>query len=140
MKASRILCLSLFLIFSCKQEKKAETGPTQMERVMAIHDEVMPKMGILAKYTAELKAKVDTTAMGQQYEVAMKDLQKANKSMMDWMMGFGDRFDSEEILDGKALSEQKQEWLSEEETKVKALKEEILSSIARAEDLLNQNQ
>jgi len=140
MKTYLILCLSVFLIFSCKQEKKTETGPTQMERVMAVHDEVMPKMGTLAKYTAELKAKVDTTQMGLQYEAAMKDLQSANKSMMDWMMGFGDRFDSDEILNGKALTPQKQEWLNEEETKVQALKKEILASIDRAEQLLNQNE
>jgi len=129
------LCLSLFF-FSCKQEKKTNDGPTQMEQVMAIHDEVMPKMGTLAKYTAELKAKVDTTEMGKQYEAAMKDLQNANRSMMDWMKGFGERFDSDEILNGAALSTEKQQWLNEEEGKVKALKEQINSSIARAEELL----
>ena len=103
---------------------------------MAVHDEVMPKMGTLAKYTAELKAKVDTTEMGQQYEAAMKDLQNANKSMMDWMMGFGDRFDSEEILNGKALSAQKREWLNEEQEKVEALREQINTSLEKAETLL----
>jgi len=128
-----------FFLFSCKQENKDATNPTQMENVMAIHDEVMPKMGTLAKYTAELKAKVDTTEMGKQYEAAMKDLQQANKAMMDWMMGFGDRFDSEEILNGKELTLQKQEWLNEEEDKVKALKEQINSSIARAEELLEED-
>ena len=139
MKSHLIVLVSFFLVVSCKQEKKAPDGPTQMERVMAIHDEVMPKMGTLAKYTAELKAKVDTTALGLQYEVAMKDLQNANKSMMDWMMGFGDRFDSDEILNGKELTPQKQEWLNEEEMKVKALKEQINSSIARAEELLKED-
>lgn len=128
--------LSLALLSACKQEKKTDESPTQMEQVMAIHDEVMPKMGTLAKYTAELKAKVDTTAMGQQYETAMKDLQEANKAMMDWMMGFGDRFDAEEILNGKELSQEKQAWLNEEEEKVKALKTQINTSIAKAEELL----
>lgn len=140
MKGRFILWLSLVLIISCKQEKKATEGPTQMEQVMAIHDEVMPKMGTLAKYTAELKAKVDTNEMGRQYEVAMKDLQNANTSMMDWMMGFGDRFDSDEILNGKELTAQKLEWLNEEEEKVKQVKEQINSSIAKAESLLGKNQ
>ena len=54
------------------------------------------------------------------------------------MMNFGDRFDSDEILDGKALTEQKQLWLNEEEEKVKKLKEQINSSIARAEALLKE--
>ena len=50
---------------SCKEVKKAPEGPTQMEKVMAIHDEVMPKMGTIGKLVGELKAKVDTTEMGQ---------------------------------------------------------------------------
>ena len=97
-------------------------------------------MGTLAKYTAELKAKVDTTEMGKEYEIAMKELQNANKSMMDWMMGFGNRFDSDEILNGKELSEQKKEWLDEEEIKVNQLKEEINTSLKKAESLLEKSQ
>lgn len=139
MKIKIVVLLLLLITASCKQEKKVEKETTQMEEVMMIHDEVMPKMGTLAKLVAELKAKVDTTATGKQYEVAMKDLQEANKSMMDWMMGFGNRFDSDEILEGKELSPEKQEWLNEEEEKVKALKEQINSSIERAEVLLNKD-
>ena len=104
---------------------------------MAIHDEVMPKMGKLGRLVAELKEKVDTTETGQEYESAMKDLQAAHSSMMDWMQGFGERFDSDEILHGKELTAQKEEWLDEEEEKVRALKQQINSSIERAEDLLN---
>ncbi|AKA34770.1 hypothetical protein VC82_1127 [Flagellimonas lutaonensis] len=107
-----------------------------MQEVMAIHDEVMPKMSKLGKLVAELKTKVDTTETGRQYEAAMKDLQAAHKAMMDWMQGFGDRFDSDEILNGKELTPQKQQWLDEEEEKVKALREQINLSIERAEKLL----
>ncbi|MDC6364249.1 MULTISPECIES: hypothetical protein [Flavobacteriaceae] len=131
-----IICLAILTI-SCKEEKKAPEGPTQMEQVMAVHDEVMPKMGTLGKLVGELKEKVDTTEVGQQYEKAMKDLQKANRAMMNWMKNFGDRFDSDEILYGKELSEQKQQWLNEEEEKVNALKEQINGSIERAEALLS---
>jgi len=56
---------------------------------------------------------------------------------MNWMKGFGDRFDSEEILEGKALTSEKQKWLNEEEVKVKAVKEQINTSIEKAEMLLN---
>lgn len=132
------LVLILFISLSCKQEKKTEEAPTQMEQVMMVHDEVMPKMGTLSKLVAELKAKVDTTEMGKEYEASMKELQAANMSMMDWMKGFGDRFDSDEILNGKELTAQKKEWLNEEEEKVNALKEQINSSIERAESLLSQ--
>lgn len=131
-------CILMGLNFSCKQEKKASEVPSQMEEVMAIHDEVMPKMGKLGRLVGELKSKIDTTETGQQYEAAMKDLQAANTSMMDWMKGFGKRFDSEEILDGKELSEEKQKWLDEEEVKVKAMRDQINSSIEKAEALLTQ--
>ncbi|RPG30042.1 MAG: hypothetical protein CBB72_014920 [Muricauda sp. TMED12] len=133
---SILICTVLFLSFSCKEEKKAPEGSSQMEEVMAIHDEVMPKMGTIGKLVGDLKAKVDTTEMGQKYEVAMKDLQDANTAMMDWMKDFGDRFNHEEILEGKELTEEKQQWLDEEEEKVKEVKEKINGSIARAEALL----
>jgi len=133
---SILICTVLFLSFSCKEEKKAPEGSSQMEEVMAIHDEVMPKMGSIGKLVGELKPKVDSTETGKQYEVAMKDLQAANTAMMDWMKEFGDRFDHEEILEGKELSAEKQQWLDEEEEKVKVVKEKINGSIARAEALL----
>ncbi|WP_297705528.1 hypothetical protein [uncultured Eudoraea sp.] len=128
--------LTLVLFLSCKEEEKKSETPSQMKEVMAIHDEVMPKMGTIGKLVSELKPKVDSTETGIEYEKAMKDLQTAHKSMMDWMKGFGDRFTSDEILNGAALTEQKQEWLNEEEEKVKALKLQINSSIENAEELL----
>jgi hypothetical protein len=127
--------LTLLFILSCKEKKETETL-TQMKEVMAIHDEVMPKMGTIGKLVGELKPMVDSTETGVAYEMAMKDLQAAHKSMMDWMKGFGDRFTSDEILNGAELTEEKQMWLNEEEKKVIALKEQINSSIEKAEKLL----
>ena len=132
------LVLSL-IIFSCKEESKsnqANDSTSKMEEVMAIHDEVMPKMSTIGKLVAELKPMADTTDQGLQYQKAMTDLQDAHKSMMDWMKGFGDRFDSDEILNGKELTAEKTVWLLEEEVKVNALKEKINSSIENAEELL----
>ncbi|MAO16117.1 hypothetical protein LDL77_07265 [Flagellimonas marinaquae] len=136
---SLLIYTVLFLSFSCKEEKKAPEGSSQMEEVMAIHDEVMPKMSTIGKLVGELKPKVDSTEMGQKYEVAMKDLQDANTAMMDWMKDFGDRFNHEEILNGKELSEEKQQWLDEEEEKVKVVKEKINGSIERAQALLTKD-
>ena len=127
------------LISACKEEKKSTdttSSNTKMEEVMAIHDQVMPKMGTIGKMVAELKPMVDSTETGLVYGKAMKDLQDAHKAMMDWMQGFGSRFDSDEILNGKELTEQKKKWLLEEEEKVKALRDQINSSIENAERLL----
>lgn len=133
-----IVLFNLVLNFSCK-EKKSEEAPTKMEEIMAIHDEVMPEMSTLSKLVAELKPLADTTAVGKQYARAMMDLQNAHKSMMDWMAGFGGRFDSEEILEGKALSQQKKQWLLEEEVKVRAMRDSVNFSIARARALLEKD-
>ena len=131
-----LMVLAVFALFfgsSCKEEKET----SQMKEVMAIHDEVMPKMSQLGDLVGELNSKEnDSTEIGMKYMEARKELQSAHKSMMDWMQNFGNRFDPDEILNGKELSAQKQEWLDEEEKKVKDLKEEINASIANAKELL----
>ena len=76
--------------------------------------------------------------MQQPYEVAVEELQAANAAMMGWMERFGNRFSHDEILNGAALTEEKQAWLNEEEERVKALEEVINSSIEDAEMLLNE--
>jgi hypothetical protein len=135
-KITLFLVLSCLLsVFSCKEEKKDE-GPSQMDKVMAVHDEVMPKMGELGKLVGKLKPMADSLGMDSPQGKAMRDLQDANKSMMDWMQGIGKRFDADEIMKGKALTEEKQKWLDEEEEKVNEVKEKINSSIANAEALL----
>lgn len=132
-----ILIAAVLLSFaSCKEEKKVEKT-TQMKEVMAIHDEVMPKMGTLGKLVGQLKPMADSLGQESVEAKAMKDLQEANKAMMDWMQGFGNRFDSEEIMNGKELSEEKQKWLKEEEEKINKVKTDINSSIDKAKRLLN---
>ena len=138
MRLLSLLIVGFLVLSSCK-EAKNEKVPTKMEEVMAIHNEVMPEMSTISKLVAELKPLVDTTATGQEYDKAMKDLQAAHKSMMDWMSGFGERFDHDEIMEGKSLSKEKQEWLLEEEEKAKAMREQIISSIEQAEALLEKN-
>ena len=137
-KNALLLLVLLALTLSCKNEQKETKETTRMERVIAVHDEVMPKMGTIGKLISELKPKVDSTALGNQYEVAKDDLEEAYTYMMDWMKGFGDRFDADEILEGKILSEQKKAWLIEEEDKVNIMKDMINNSISNAEALLKQ--
>ncbi|WP_340157457.1 hypothetical protein [uncultured Maribacter sp.] len=133
-----IATIAIFISFtSCKESKKTETETSKMSEVMAIHDEVMPKMGTLGKLVGQLKPMADSLGAESVEFKAMKDLQEANRYMMDWMQGFGDRFDADEILNGKDLSDEKKKWLLEEEEKVKQVKENINSSIANAEKILS---
>ena len=124
--------IGAFLILmsvSCKQDNK-------MTEVIAVHDEVMTEMGTLTKLVGELNSKVDSTETGMKYGNAKKDLQNAHKAMMDWMKGFRDNFDSDEILNGKALTADKQKLLDEEMDKIHEVKKLMESSIQNAEDLL----
>ena len=137
-----LLAFLMIGLTSCKDESKKEEDTkiettSQMKQVMAIHDEVMPKMSKVGQLVGKLKPMADSLGMESPQGKAMKDLQEANMTMMDWMQGFGNRFDSDEIMDGKKLSEEKKKWLNEEETKVKEVKEKINSSIANAESLLD---
>lgn len=136
----KALTLSIGLIalvtLGCKPEQKENTTSSQMQRVMAIHDSVMPKMKTIGKLVGQLKPLADSSQQGIAYQLAMKDLQEANTAMMDWMKGFGDRFDSGEILNGDPLTEEKVTWLKEEEVKVKEVRDKINGSIQRAEALL----
>lgn len=133
--------LSLILLAgACRQEKKESPNqePDRMEVVLAVHDEVMPRMPEIGRLVARLKPLADSTEAGLPYLKAMKDLQGAHQAMMDWMKGFGDRFDYAEIKEGKELSPQKQEWLAEEEVKVRAMRDQVVASISAAEALLGQ--
>ena len=135
------LSLSLLLLAgACKGEKKEGTNQeaSRMEAVLAVHDEVMPRMSEIGRLVAELKPLADSTEAGLPYLKAMKDLQDAHQSMMDWMKGFGDRFEHAEVMEGKELTAQKQEWLEEEEVKVRAMRDQVMVSISAAKTLLEQ--
>jgi hypothetical protein len=108
-----------------------------MEKVIAVHDSVMPKMGRIGQLIGELEPFADSTVTGMPYLKAIQDLKDANKGMMEWMQGFGERFDQAEIQEGKALSAQKSAWLDEEMVKVKEMAEAMSTSISQAESLLN---
>ncbi|MEZ4796542.1 MAG: hypothetical protein R2785_05175 [Flavobacteriaceae bacterium] len=129
--------LILLVSFSCKEEKQPNEEKLRMEKILAAHDEVMPKMGTIGKLIGKLEPMVDTTAIGKQYEVAILDLKEGYNLMMDWMKGFGDRFDSDEIMGNKTLADEKKAWLIEEEEKVNIMRNKIINSIKNAEELLN---
>ena len=107
-----------------------------MKAVIAVHDEVMPRMNDISKLVAELKPLADSAEAGDPHRKAMEDLQAAHKSMMDWMQGFGENFSYEETMKGKELSREKQAILEEEAIKVEAMRRQVEASIAQAQELL----
>ena len=133
MKYSHLI-LSLFFFAFASLTYAQE--PTEMQQVIDIHDEVMERMPTLGKLIHKLKPLADTTEEGETYQKAIDDLKASNTTMINWMQGLGERFTADEMLKGKALSKEKEEWLIEERKKIEALKEQTNSSIQQAEKLL----
>ncbi|MEE9361116.1 MAG: hypothetical protein V3U92_00795 [Cellulophaga sp.] len=130
------IMLSLVLTFSCNGQKKEM--PATMQTVMTTHDEVMGQMPELVKLVSKLQTKMnkDASVEKEPYTIAIADLKKANTSMSNWMSNFGRRFNADEMMKGKKLTEQKIKWLAEEDVKVGALKEQINKSMESAKALL----
>src|SRR5690606_29221491 len=123
---------------ACKNGEKKEESPSQMQEVMAVHDELMPKMSEISNLMGQLEAKIDSTEATIKYQKAKKDLESAHMAMMDWMKDFGTKFDSDEILKSKELSEEKKKLLNQEQKEVIELEEQIEASIANAKKLLSE--
>lgn len=137
LKLTLAVVLILITATSCKNENKESTKEkSQMQEVLAIHDEVMPKMGTIGNLISQIDEALKTTDSTEALLSASQDLKDSHKAMMDWMKGFGERFDSDEILKGKILTEEKQKHLDEEEASVKALRDKMNSSIENAQELL----
>ncbi len=98
--------------------------------VMAIHDEVMPKMGDIYTLKEGLKKMLaDNPATDKKGEIesAITKLDAADESMRVWMR----EFNSEDIKD----EEKKREYLENEREKVKKVREDMLAAIEQAKAL-----
>ena len=106
-----ILSLSLItaiLLVSCG-EKKKEAKDELYDKVMAVHDEIMPKMGDIMKLKKQLQEKIDELSSGteidstkiDELEQAIAELDNSHEEMMGWMRQFDNDFEgmvNEEIM------------------------------------------
>lgn len=130
MKRTLIVLALVFLSFSlsnCKGEGNKDA--TQMEAVIAVHDELMPKMTDIGLLRQKLMDAIpDSTATEAQKQVIL-DLKEANTAMMTWMKDFGAEFNFEEITQGKPLTKDKQALLDEYQESVNALKAQMMQAL-----------
>ncbi|WP_062060963.1 hypothetical protein [Aquimarina longa] len=131
--------IGLLLFISCNQLSKEEQEfDALMQKVINVHDEVMPKMGEMSTLIKELESKIDTTTQGKSYAKAQQDIKDSYDFMMTWMSDFSDQFPHEtesSKTDSKKIASQ-MELLKKEEVKVIELKNQINSSIKNAKELL----
>jgi len=131
--------LSFVLCISCNQLSEEEQQfDILMQKVIDVHDQVMPKMSEISTLIKQLEPKIDTTSLGKSHGQAQQDLKNSYDFMMDWMADFSEKFpQNEEKMDTeKVLSQLK--MLKEEEIEVGKLRDQINSSIQRAKELLAQ--
>ena len=112
--------------------------------VMAVHDEMMPKLDDVMALKSRAKRKIDqldslaktggkveTTEKRQRLDSLVAELDRADNAMMDWMHNF----DS----DMKGMTEaRKSEYLESEKVRITAVKEKMLGGIAKATAQLEQ--
>jgi hypothetical protein len=140
-----ILIAGWMMIVSSCGGNKAEEQKKQQEalakEVIAVHDEIMPKMGELMSLKKKVKAKAEawtatpgegTEAKTAEAEEIVAALEAADKAMMDWM---------HEYNGGQGLYEHEaiMEYLNGEMEKIKKVKEDMLSSMERANAFLEAN-
>ncbi|KAA1244380.1 hypothetical protein [Aquimarina sp. RZ0] len=132
----------ILLIVSCNQLSKEEQEfDDLMQKVIDVHDEVMPKMGEMSSLIKNLEAKIDTTSTGQTYANAQKKLKDSYDFMMNWMSDFSNKFPHNENVTPEDEEEfnLKLEILREEKIEVNKLRDQINASIDNAKKLLEKS-
>jgi len=98
---------------------------------MEVHDEVMPKMKDMYRLKKQLKKKAKTDIpqdIADKIKVANETLERADDAMMDWMADYDKP---------KEGAEGAMTYLKDQMTKIEIVKEEMLSAIENAQNLLN---
>jgi hypothetical protein len=128
-KSLKLIAISLFA-FACSDSSKGEVEKLEAE-VMAVHDEIMPKMGDIMSLKEDLIAnlkKVDSTStnypkLKQETDSLSYLLTDADNGMMDWM----DEYNADTLA--AISSEEGAKYLLKQKTKINSVKEVTLKNI-----------
>jgi hypothetical protein len=146
MRVLPFLVFAIFFLFSCKSNSSTESGATSEtasdlqtleNQVMAVHDEVMPKMKEINELSTQLRAiksKLKENEVGKIESPAGLDdvvsgLKLAEQSMWDWMKSFSDT---------KAITQEDQlkAFYEKELEKINKVKQDMLAAIDKAQTWL----
>jgi hypothetical protein len=154
MKQKCIVYLTILLVtlVSCNTEAaKKQKEQKLAEEVMAVHDEIMPKMDIIFKLRKDLKnlaneraawndsvgtedpsLRIPESVMSENAAL-IRALDSSDKAMMDWMHNYNGGegiYDHEEIM----------AYLNEEKNKIMSVRELMLKSIQDSENYLSREE
>lgn len=136
MKKVYFLAVLSLLIWSCGGGFNPEA---EKNKILDVHDEVMPKIGEVMNLKKKVLDKVGTLSddqpeMAQELRTLAKELDDANSGMMSWMRDWSKN--SSEYLNMKAGTDEQVAYLTEEMKRVTEVKEAINSSIQKAKEAL----
>ncbi|MEE9372183.1 MAG: hypothetical protein V3V00_03945 [Saprospiraceae bacterium] len=122
----RILIFFLFATFWSCQNNQGNTSESKIlyEKVMVIHDEVMPKMRDIRILSKKLK-KVENYTTHTEVLESIKSLDNAHESMMDWMAQFK--------IPSNIDHDKEIKYLKTQMISVQKMSDEVLSALKNAE-------
>ena len=153
MKTSiQLITIFLFILSACgTQENKNNSNTTvsadelrnnSYQEVIALHDEVMPKMQNIISLQERIQIRIDslteidsTLAVLEELTKLNNDLASADKSMMDWMHQFNSKINSNDVSDEVAMA-----YLEEQKVKILEVKELMNNSIDSATEYFESHQ
>ena len=125
-KTSLFIILSLLWIIGCK-DSSTTTEDSLYDEVMAIHDEIMPKMKDINDAKKQLK-KIQNEENQAQVDALILQLDQADEAMMEWM----NQFKPPQAEDKAA----RDTYLQMQKSKIVAVQEQMMSAIADAKSIL----
>ncbi len=117
MKKRAVLMACVALVMAACSNPKLEKIDQLKKEAIAVHDEVMPRMGEIHDLQMKLKAlrknyTSDTTQMAQEVDAQLRDkaeeLEIANEAMMDWMADYVVDFEKTALEDSAVVYYTKQ--------------------------------
>lgn len=120
------------------EASSTETAQAELQaEVMAIHDEVMPKMSDMNRIARSLRAYLEEhpdlpAEQLQPIESAITSLDEAGEGMMDWMATYGNLTRSFQEMEPAAIMQA----LEKEKEKIAGVRDAMLSSMEAGEQLL----
>ena len=133
-----ILLTILALFAACGTGKKEQTNgeisiDSLKSEVLAIHDEVMPKMGELRKTRKELLLQVDSLMESDADKAAIlttiaNEIGAANESMMQWMRAYEPEFEG--------TDEEIRQYLEDQKVAIQKVKDDMLGSLKKGKEVL----
>lgn len=118
--------LPAIMLIACKSDIKSGPNAELYTEVMAIHDEVMPKMTDIHQIKKEIKKQYnDSTSENYAASVEMLGaLTAADEGMMSWMADFK--------IPEQASPEDQKEYLQQQKIAITQVRNDMLSAIEEA--------